>query len=441
MAMARFRHRGFADPRDESGFAGPEGLLMVMALAMPLAFSVWMALLNNFSHDVVGFDGFDISIAHVVREIPGFLSFLVIYLILFVREQHVALVSLLLLGLGAAITGILPSYWGLMLATLLSSIGFHYFEVVNQSLQLQWVAKERAPEVLGRLAGLGSSTAFIAFGAVWLFSLEPVVGDAPPYFWLYLFGGGGTILLAAVAWLGWPHYLEASVQRRDLVLKQRYWLYYALVFLGGARRQIFVIFAAFMMVDKFGFTLSSFAFLLIINHAVNVFFAPFMGRMTQRFGERAVLTFEYVGLIVVFGAYVVIATPAVSTLLGSVDLGFQLAGFEIAVTALIATAAALYIVDHLFFGLHFAQRTYFQKIADSEDIAPTAAVAFTINHIAAVGLPAPLGLLYVAAGPNVVFGLGVALAAGSLVLSRLVPRHPRPGAETTLAAPRTQAAE
>lgn len=410
------------------GWRRPEALLMLMALAMPLAFSVWMALLNNFSHDVVGFDGADIGAIQMVREIPGFLAFLVVYLLLFVREQTLAILSLMLLGIGAAITGALPTFWGLVLTTLISSIGFHYYETVYQSLQLQWISKERAPMVLGRLAGIGSSTAFLAFGAVWLFGQPHMTGGQPPYLALYAVGGLATVALAAAAWVLYPQFAEPTSQRREIVLKPRYWLYYALVFIGGARRQIFVVFAAFMLVEKFDYALSDVALLLIVNHAVSVFFLPMMGRMTGAYGERAVLTFEYIGLIGVFAAYaLVLAAEPNATGDAWIWLGWA--------------AAALYVIDHLFFGLHFAQRTYFQKIADPEDIAPTAAVAFTINHIAAVALPLPLGLLYDVA-PGSVFWIGVALAVVSLVLSRLIPRHPTKGHETTIAsAPQPHPAE
>jgi len=89
----------------------------------------------------------------------------------------------------------------------------------------------------------------------------------------------------------------------------------------------------------------------------------------------------------------------------------------------------LYIVDNLFFALALALKTYFQKIADPGDIAPTAAVAFTINHIAAVFLPAALGYLWLAT-PAGVFWLAAAMAMTSLVLALMIPRHPEPGHET-----------
>ena len=94
-------------------------------------------------------------------------------------------------------------------------------------------------------------------------------------------------------------------------------------------------------------------------------------------------------------------------------------------------ATVLYIANNIFFALALALKTYFQKIADPADIAPTAAVAFTINHIAAVFLPVLLGLLWVVS-PAAVFALASCMALTSLLLSLLIPRHPEPGNETVL---------
>ena len=95
----------------------------------------------------------------------------------------------------------------------------------------------------------------------------------------------------------------------------------------------------------------------------------------------------------------------------------------------VVLAAVLYVIDHIFFGLALALKTYFQKIADPADIAPTAAVAFTINHIAAVFLPFLLGYLWMVS-PGAVFGLAAGMALISLSLALLIPRHPVPGNET-----------
>ncbi|MEO0679922.1 MAG: MFS transporter [Pseudomonadota bacterium] len=383
----------------------PVALLILMAAGMPLSFATWNALLNNFVIEAAAFDGADIGWLQSVREIPGFAAVGVIAVILFVREQTLAIISLLLLGCATAITAHFPTFGGLLITTFVGSLGFHYYETVNQSLQLQWLDKETAPKVLGWILAAGSATSLVAYALI--VGLWEALGLS--YESVYMAGGAATVLVALAAWTLFPRWEAPTPQTKRMVLRRRYWLYYALQFLGGARRQIFVVFAAFMMVEKYGFAVHEVTALFLVNYAANMLFAPLIGRMIHRFGERAALVIEYAGLTAVFACY---------------------AGLYIYDWGLWA-AAALYVLDHLLFAMAFAQKTYFQKIADPADHAPTAAVAFTINHVAAVFLPAGLGYLWLTS-PPAVFGLATALALGSLGLALLIPRHPQPGRETVL---------
>jgi len=381
----------------------PITLLFLMAVMMPIAFSTWYALLNNFVIEVANFDGADIGLLHTIREIPGFMAVGVIFLIIFIREQVLGLVSLILLGAATAITAQFPQLTGILLLTFLSSVGFHYYETVNQSLQLQWLRKDRAPQMLGWLLSAGSAATFMVFFVIFML-WEPL---NLTYNRMFMLGGGITVLIALFALFAYPQFEAPHPQRKHMVLRKRYWLYYALQFMAGARRQIFMVFAGFMMVEKFGFQVHEIAALYLINLVINMIIAPFLGHIVARFGERNALIFEYTGLVLVFLSY------------GGVyflDWGFMV-------------AATLYVIDHIFFGLALALKTYFQKIGDPEDIAPTAAVAFTINHIAAVFLPVLLGLLWLWS-PGAVFVLAAGMAGISLSLALLIPRHPEPGAET-----------
>jgi hypothetical protein len=384
----------------------PEALLVLMAVASPLAFATWMALLNNFVIERAAFDGFDIGVLHVAREIPGFLAFLVIYILLFLREQTVALSALVLLGVFTALTANFPTFWGLMMTTILSSVGFHYYETINQSLQLQWLSKDRAPQAIGWIVSAGSFGSLVVFG----FIILAWEGLGLSYTTVYWAAGGACAAVAIAAWFLYPRFEAPVVQHKTMILRTRYWLYYALVFIGGARRQIFIVFAPFMMVERFGLEVHEVTGLMLFNYAATIVFAPIAGRMVRKYGERLAMIVEYVGLTTVFALYAGIYY---------FHWGVWL-------------AMGLYVLDHLLFALAIAQKTYFQKIADPADQAPTAAVSFTINHIAAVTLPAPLGLLWLTA-PGMVYALAAVLALVSLVLAFLVPRHPVAGRETVLA--------
>ena len=135
----------------------------------------------------------------------------------------------------------------------------------------------------------------------------------------------------------------------------------------------------------------------------NLLFAPSIGKWIGNIGERKALTIEYIGLILVFTGYAFVESSRF--------------------------AAALYVLDHLFFAMAIAMKTYFQKIADPQDIASTAGVSFTINHIAAVVIPALLGIIWLTS-PFLVFMTGTTFACCSLILSRLIPEQPEPGNES-----------
>ncbi|WP_434529007.1 MFS transporter [Vibrio sp. K4] len=377
----------------------PQNFLLLISIIVPIAFSTWMALLNNFVIEKANFDGADIGLLQSVREIPGFLAFTVVFVLLFIREQRFMLVSLAMLTLGTAITGYFPSLFGLLFTTLLMSTGFHYFETLKQSLSLQWLSKEEAPEMLGKFISVGALASLVTYGAIWVL-LEQLKLDFKT---VYLLAGGTGFILIMVMAFAFPEFKTEVPQNKKLVLRKRYWLYYALTFMSGARRQIFTVFAGFLMVEKFGYSAAEITLLFLINYLFNFLFAKRIGRFIGAVGERKALMFEYVGLIFVFVGYGLVQTAE--------------------------WAAALYVIDHLFFALALAIKTYFQKIADPADMASTAGVAFTINHIAAVVIPVTFGVIWLVS-PSSVFYIGAAMAAVSLLLSLNIPAKPGEGNET-----------
>lgn len=389
---------GPGEPLPMTDWRSPPVLLMVMAAALQLSFASWTALQYNFAHELLSFTGREIGIQQSIREVPGFLSFAAVFLLFLMREQALAYVSLVLLGIGVAATGFFPTALGFYLTTFIGSVGFHYYETMNQSLTLQWLPKKRAPQIMGRILGVAGFAQLFAYGLIflagWTFDLS--------YTTLFMVAGGATLIGVAAMMTFWPFYPERTVQRRQLILRKRYWLYYALTFMSGARRQIFLVFASWMMIERFGYAFHDIAALFFVNALILMFVAPLIGRIIGHFGERLSLRIEYLGLIAVFVAYAFVQNPYV--------------------------AIGLYILDHALFAMAIALKTYFQKIADPADIAATTGVAFTINHIAAVFIPVLFGLLWLVS-PAAVFLSGAAMATISLVLAALIPHRPEVGFE------------
>ena len=361
-------------------------LLYLLGIISPLSFGIWMALLNNFSVEVVHFSGENMGFLQSIREIPGLLAFTIVFWLLFIRQQSATYIFLILLGFGVAITGYFPSVEGLYITTLIMSFGFHYAETLHSSLSLQWIKKSDAPAVLGKQISLRAFISILSMVVLYIFlkifHLE--------YKNIYLIFGSIGIFLVIFAWIKFERFEDYEIQEKKLFLKKEYWLYYILTFFAGARRQIFIVFAAFLLVQKFHFKVEEVVLLFAANKVISMISAPTVGRVVAKIGERLSLQIEYISLIVIFILYGVVQ-----------DHYF---------------VVILFILDHILFSMAIALKTYFQKIADPKDFASTGGVSFAINHIAAVFLPAILGLIWDKSYESVFF-IGAAIAFVSLLLT------------------------
>jgi hypothetical protein len=336
--------------------------LIVLTIASSVGLQAWLILFNNFAVEVAGLQGNHVGMIQSVREIPGFLALLAIFVMIFIKEHRLSALSILFLGLGLAATGIFPSYPGLLLTTLVMSFGFHYYETTNQSLTLQYFDKHISPWVFGKLRSL-SAASNIGIG-VFIYLFASILDFTQIYLLI------GVMIIAAGLWgfLKDPADRNIVPQHKKMIFRKKYWLFYFLTFMGGARRQIFMAFAVFLLVKKFHFSVHEVTALFVINNFINYFLSPIIGKAIIRFGERKVLSLEYSSLIFIFLAYAAVESKTL--------------------------VAFLYILDHIFFNFAIAIRTYFQKVGDPRDIASSMAVGFTINHLAAVFLPAIGGMLW-----------------------------------------------
>jgi len=358
------------------------GYLLLLTVGAAVGLQGWRTIFNNFAVDVVGIDGLQVGVIQSVREIPGFLSLLVIFLLIVFREHRLSAIAVLTCGVGVFLTGFMPSFHGLIFTTLIMSLGFHYFETTNQSLTLQYFNKEQSPLVFARLRSLNSLTNIFVGAVIWVLA---------GFFDLSILFGVVGIVVVITGFYAFkinPLLPGVKAQQRKMIFKRKYLLFYILNLMSGARRQIFVVFAVFLLVEKYRFSVQWVTALFVLNNFINFFLAPYIGKTINRFGERKVLSFEYVSLFFIFLAYAFIDSPIV--------------------------AALLYILDHIFFNFAIGIKTYFQKTADPEDIAPSMAVGFTINHIAAVVIPVFGGSLWLV-DYRIPFIMGSVLALFSLI--------------------------
>jgi hypothetical protein len=338
------------------------GYLLVLVICASAGLQGWLALFTNFAKEVVGVNGFQIGVAQAVREIPGFLTFMVVYLLFFMQEHRLSAWAVILLGIGIGATGFFTSFPGLLTSTMIMSIGFHYFETTNKSLTVQYFDLKEAPIVFARLRGYGALANIGVGTVVWVLSFMI------PYRINFLLLGifisfAGFYMLSKN-----PAGEQGSHQQNRLVLRPKYWLYYVLNFLSGARRQIFIVFAVFLLVEKYRLGVGTIAGIFVLNYTLTFLTNRYISRAINVYGERIVLSLESASLFLLFLGYAFIENVWV--------------------------AITLYVIDSIFFNFSIGLNTYLQKTADPGDLSQSTAVGYTINHISAVVIPLMGGALW-----------------------------------------------
>jgi len=376
-----------------------EAMIVIMATNFLLSFGyqLWRSLFNNFAVDELGVRADQIGLIQSVREIPGLLGFTVGLLAIVLTEMRIAGLSIVLLGLGIALTGSATSLPSLMASTVLMSVGFHYFMPANSSAVLQLTGEDEAPEVLGRLTSLnalaalgGAGLVFLTLGSLGYRRLFGITGA------IVAVGGAIALLWSARrSFLPEPdpeeHELEAVHPLQRTPLRRRYWLYYALQFLMGSRRHIFTTFAVFLLVRTHGVPAQTITILYLANNLVGTFLYQQFGKIIARIGEKRALTINFLLLIFVFLGYAYIP--------------------------ILPILYALFIADHMLFGFRIALQSYFQKIAvHRREITPNLSFGQTINHIASVVIPLVGGIIWEMVGSRYTFLVGVGIVVVSLIL-------------------------
>jgi predicted MFS family arabinose efflux permease len=361
--------------------------LLAFAMAsVGVFFGIQLTLFNNFIVERLAIAPHELGYMEALREVPGFLNFLFLALVVTVYPPISAAVCLIVMGLGIAGYASISSVAGLILFSVIWSIGFHCWVPLSQSMALLYSPAGKKGRWLGQLRSVESLAWLLTIGAaIFLF-------DRIGYNGLFIMAGLATCLGGGAIFFASRR--KPSSVERAFVLKRRYGVYYALQFLQGWRKQMFITFAIFALVKVHGMPVQTTMVLVLINQFLVTLTGPTMGRLVDRFGERACLSVSYVGLACVFLGYAFIENRSI--------------------------LYVLYCVDNLFFVGGIALTTYINRIAEPEDLKPTLSMGVTWNHVSSVSAPLIGGFAWHFFGYQVIFVMGAVIALISLGVSQLI---------------------
>ena len=362
-------------------------MLAVAVAGVGFFFGVQLTLFNNFVVERLDIEPHQLGFVEALREVPGFLNVLFVALMIRWAPPVVAAAALAVMGLGLACYLWVDSVPSLALFSVVWSIGFHCWLPLEQAMALTLSPEGEKGKWLGKLRSVQSLAWMLSIGVCIL--ILPHIGYEGMFILAgFVTLGGGVALLFA------SRRPPAEEQTR-FVLRRKYGLYYALNFLQGCRKQMFITFAIFALVKVHGMTVETTMILVLINQALITVTGPMLGRLVDRLGERVMLSASYLGLVFVFAGYALIDHRP--------------------------TLYVLYCIDNLIFFGSIALNTYLYRIADRADLQPTLSMGVTMNHLAAVVAPLAGGLVWYHFGYRVIFISGSVMALISLIVSQWVP--------------------
>ena len=379
---------------------------LVATLFFGAASGIVMATFNNYLAEVHHLGAEARGWIEFPRELPGFfLVFISGALLTFMRETQMAAAAMLLTALGALGLGFLsPSITWLVLFIVIWSIGDHIIFAVEGPIGLKLSDGGKEGHRLGQFGGARNLGTILGVGVI--FVLARFLGDR---FGLFFAVAAGCALVAGVFYSGLKIGSGDPPSRR-LVFKRRYTIFYAISALFGIRKQIFLAFGIWVLVEIHDVPVSTVALLYFVAASLGVVIRPLLGDVIDWLGERVILAADELLLIVICLAYAF----ASDVLSAPYDLWLLYGA---------------YIFDSVLFALRIARTTYLKKIAeDPADITPTISAGITIDHAVATTLPILSGYIWVAYGFRWVFLLAGAIAfVGFFVCLRI--RIPYPGDE------------
>jgi len=336
----------------------------------------------NFFVDTLGLSSGQVLWLEGIRELPGLLLIFVAALTMRLPLARHGALAVLLMGVGYVLYAFAPSYSLLLVFAIVASFGFHMWTPLNSAIGMSLSSKENTGRVLGTLTSVGSLAAIAGMGAI---SLASRLFQSMPLNVYYLVGGA-FIVLSAPLFLRLPKDIGSTEAKpARILLKRRYWLYYVLIFLAGARKLVVNSFVTLVLVQNYGLEVWQISTLMLISSVLNMLAAPYLGSLVDRLGERVTTPVSYVVLALSCIGFATIH-----------DVWF-LIGF--------------WMLNRLAAPLGMGLSTYVYRTAPPEELTPTLSAGVTFDHISSVGMPFLAGALV-----PVIEYEGVFLATAGLIL-------------------------
>jgi predicted MFS family arabinose efflux permease len=388
-------------------------LFLISGVFLGITISVDGSTLTNYLKEHIGMVILQRSALEFPRELPGLLVVVVIGLLSFLGDVRIGMIANLVAGIGMFSLGIIPPSYALVILTIfIYSMGLHMFMPVGASIAMSFAKPEEVGKVMGRLAAVTNIAVVVSSAALWaLFRFLHMSFAAS-------FAIGAAAYLISAILLAFIKPTRTVRVKKRYVFRKEYRLYYWLCMLYGARKQIFITFGPWVLVDVFKQHVSTMAILFFVIAVAGIFLKPWIGHLIDKVGERFVLSWE--AFLFFFAC-----------------LGYAFAEDVFPGRVAIFFIYACYVLDFSLDSVYMARTTYMGKIAlRPEDVSPSLSLGTSLDHLVTIFLPLLGGIVWTTSGPGgykYVFMGGALIAVVNFVSSRMIRTNVEPKPATAAA--------
>ena len=383
------------------------------ALAFFVSIMVWgvgvgcfMAAMNNYLSEIYHMNSLDRGWLEFFREMPGLALVFILALLHRVSDWKVMRIGTMISMAGAAFLLIPADKIFVTGFIMIYSLGEHLVMPVRSAIAMQVAKEGHAGQSLGYLTGVmnfGSVAGSAIVAAVFLVGSHWLGQNSRLLFnliWIFIF----ILMAVSVGCTFSPNAPNQPSKRPRLYLNRKFNKFYALELFYGARKQIFMTFAPYVLIREYGFSTASMALLLGICATVNIFAAPAVGKLTDRFGYRNIMIWDTV-------------------ILCGVCLLYGFAGNIFPATVALAVVCVNFLLDAVISTTSLATNIYVREIAANQDeLTSTLSTGISINHLIAI-LSAPLGgWVWQRYGIGVLFSFAAVMAVCNSLFAATLPK-------------------
>ena len=390
------------------------GAFFTSILVWGVGVGCFAAAMNNFLSEIYRMDSLDRGWLEFFRELPGLALVFLLALLHKVSDWKIMRLGtsislagavLLLIPTGNFVSGKIA----VTLLIMLWSTGEHLVLPVRSTIAIQVAEAEHAGQSLGLITGVmnfgsvaGSAIVMLIFfcGGRLLHLENRTLFDIV---WCLI----AFLMLVSIASTFSPDAPNIPSKRPRLYFDRKFAKFYALELFYGARKQVFLTFAPYVIIKVYGFSTASMALLFGICAGANIFAGPLIGRITDRWGYRNVMIWDTVVLCFVCLMY-----------------GFagDLFPREIA----LAVICVNFLLDAVISTTSMATSIYVRDLAASPDeITSTLSTGLSINHLISI-MAAPLGgWVWKSYGIGVLFAFAAGMAVCNTLFAMTLPKPQR----------------